>query len=282
MYYGFLGIAAFLFAAQFLFQQRYQRICGAAWTSTLTFTLLINLIGCALQLTLGGFRLEFTWYAMALAAAQATAGILGNAASIRALSTVNLAVYSMFSMLGGMVLPFAYGVLIGGESLTLSKVGCGLLIVVALWLTVKGERGVWRNTRYYWAVFVLNGMSGVIASIHQSNELLRVNSTSFMALTNLTAVAVSAALLMAKTHALPRLPLKPLGFACGYAAFTGIGNLLLLLALMHLPASVQYPIVTGGVIFFSTVVSALRREKITRITWISALLALASTVLIAL
>lgn len=282
MYYGFLGVAAFLFAAQFLFHQRYQRICGSGWASTLTFTLLINLIGCALQLTLGGFRLQFTWYAMALAAVQAAAGILGNYASIRALATVNLAVYSMFSMLGGMVLPFAYGVLIGGEALTFSKVGCGLLIVLSLWLTVKGERGVWKNTRFYWAVFVLNGLSGVIASIHQSNALLRVNSTSFMALTNLTSVAVSAVLLLAGQRAFPRIAAKPLGFACGYAAFTGIGNLLLLLALMHLPASVQYPIVTGGVIFFSTVVSWLRREKIARITWISALLALLSTVLIAL
>ena len=52
------------------------------------------------------------------------------------------------------------------------------------------------------------------------------------------------------------------------SAFSGIlgrvGNFLLLIALSHLPASAQYPFVTGGVMIVSTVICFFTKEKPTR------------------
>lgn len=68
----------------------------------------------------------------------------------------------------------------------------------------------------------------------------------------------------------------------GYAVFTTVGNLLLLITLKHIPASVQYPAVTGGVMLVSLLISVARKEKITKKDIISTVIAFASTVMIAL
>ena len=70
-------------------------------------------------------------------------------------------------------------------------------------------------------------------------------------------------------------------FASGYGVFNGIGNLFLLISLVHLPASVQYPLVTGGVMLFSTLISALRKEKIEKKEYIAAVISFAASVLMA-
>jgi multidrug transporter EmrE-like cation transporter len=47
----------------------------------------------------------------------------------------------------------------------------------------------------------------------------------------------------------------------GYGVLNKIGNFLLLIALAHLPASVQYPMVTGGVMICSTVICFFTHQK---------------------
>ena len=64
--------------------------------------------------------------------------------------------------------------------------------------------------------------------------------------------------------------LKPLIFISliGFSNYTG--NFLHLLAANHVPASVQFPLVSGGVIVLSAIVSAfVFKEKLTKKEWIS-------------
>ena len=70
-------------------------------------------------------------------------------------------------------------------------------------------------------------------------------------------------------------------FAGGYGIFNGVGNWFLLLSLIHLPASVQYPLVTGGVMVFSTIISAIRKEKLTKSDYIAAGISFVASVLMA-
>ena len=46
-------------------------------------------------------------------------------------------------------------------------------------------------------------------------------------------------------------PARSIGSSAGYGLITTVANLILLIALLHVDASVQYPIVTGGVIVLS-------------------------------
>jgi multidrug transporter EmrE-like cation transporter len=66
----------------------------------------------------------------------------------------------------------------------------------------------------------------------------------------------------------------------GATAYTG--NFLHLLAASDVPASVQFPLVSGGVIVLSALVSAfLFKEKLSKKEWLSIAGAFASTVLFA-
>ena len=70
---------------------------------------------------------------------------------------------------------------------------------------------------------------------------------------------------------------------CGvYSAINSVGILMLLIALIHLPASVQYPLVTGGTMLFSLFISLLRHEKVTMRNFLGTALAIISTVIIIL
>ena len=71
-------------------------------------------------------------------------------------------------------------------------------------------------------------------------------------------------------------------FGTGYAVFATTGNLLMLLAILHLPATVQYPIVTGGVIVLSAVADLIRKERVTPRTWVAVAVAFVASVVIAL
>jgi uncharacterized membrane protein len=75
------------------------------------------------------------------------------------------------------------------------------------------------------------------------------------------------------------MKLSDLGNVAGNGACAGMGNLLQLMALATLDSSVLFPIVTGGTMLFSMMVSIIIKEKPSVKTIIASILAAASTVL---
>lgn len=280
--YVFLLVADLLFALQFLFNQQFRKRNGDGLDSTFTFSMYTNGISFIILLALNGFKLSFTWFSVAIALVYAIVLLFYSYSGLKAFSTANLSVYSIFTMLGGMLMPFAYGVIFLKEDFTLPKAVCILLIAVATAMSFEKGKGSKdrRNLKFYFAVFILNGLVGVLSKMHQSNAELCVDSGSFMATVNLCVFAMCLIFHLAKNRKVPLLPLKEVGNLACYAACSGIGNLLCLIALTTLPASVQYPIITGGVMVFSTIISIVRREKPSVKTLIATAIAFVSTVFI--
>jgi multidrug transporter EmrE-like cation transporter len=71
---------------------------------------------------------------------------------------------------------------------------------------------------------------------------------------------------------LPKTSPKAYIYTTGYGIINKIANYLLLIALAVLPASVQYPFVTGGVMIVSTIISVLTKQKPSKKELISVLL----------
>ena len=286
LYYTLVIISTVLFSLQFLFNQRFQETYGTGMKATQVFSLYKSLVIILMMLLISGFRIEFTWFSLGMAAVYAVSGIAMGYYSLKAFSVANLSVYSVFSMLGGMILPFFLGVLFFDEGDNLVfKIICCALIVVAVLLNIKSGKQDKKALLYYFAVFVLNGMAGVISKLHQSSPLPHVNSTSFMLLSSAVSVIISAAWLLMAYRELPLIKGKNIFFVSGYGVFNGLGNLFLLIALSGengLPASVQYPLVTGGVMVCSTVISTIRKEKLTVREYIATAIALLASVFIAL
>ena len=287
LYYVLVIISTVLFSLQFLFNQRFQQTYGTGMKATQVFSLYKSLVIILMMLLISGFKVQFSWFSLGMATIYAVSSIAMGYYSLKAFSVANLSVYSVFSMLGGMILPFFLGILFYDEGDNLVfKIICCALIVVAVLLNIKSGKQNKKALFYYFAVFVLNGMAGVISKIHQSSTSLSpVDSTSFMLLTAAVSVVISAAWLLIAYREIPLIKGKNILFVTGYGVFNGLGNLFLLIALSGengLPASVQYPLVTGGVMVCSTVISTIRKEKLTVREYIATAIALLASIFIAL
>ncbi len=281
LYYSLVFGATILFALQFLFNQKFEAVRGSDLKSALEFTLYKNAVIVILMLIISGFKVVITPFSVALSVIYAAACILMTYFSLKAFAVANLSVYSVFSMLGGMLLPFLLGIGFYDEKLTLFKVVCCVLITISVLLNLKGGKQSKKAFLYYMAVFILNGTVGVISTIHQNSELAHTDSTGFMFLSSLAGILISGIWMLAKYRKIPFIKGKALLFTTGYGVFNGIGNWLLLISLIHLPASVQYPLVTGGVMVFSTVISIIRKEKLSKTDYVAAAVSFIASVLMA-
>lgn len=276
VYYIIIIISAFLFALQFLFQSAYQSHSGNSWNASLKFSLYTSAFGVVPLIIINGFKIEFSVFSLWVSFIYALVYMLLNYASIKAFIYANLSVYSVFSMIGGMILPYTFG-LLWGEAFKLGGLICCILIILSIILSATNGNNSKKAIKYYFAVFFLNGMIGVVSKIHQGFPNLCTDSGSFMIYTKIWSLLMSVVLLLFSKDKSLSVNKKGLGCSFLFAVATSVGNLLLLIALLKLPASVQYPVVTGGVIVFSTLISLAKGEKLTGKAIISALIAFIAT-----
>lgn len=264
MYYGILTASVILFGIQFLFNERYQKASGSGLGNVMLFTLTSSLAGIVCLFFFNGPTLDCTPFTLLLASASAISGLLYSFCSLKAFSRVNLSLYSLFAMLGGMMLPFVVGILFYNEPLTLGKGVCVALIVVALALTVKRGGGDKWGWIYCAGVFVLNGLSGVLSKLYQDAPYAKVSSAAYSIWIAIISVVLSGIVLLIVRKQLSRPSARAMAYALGCGAFNKVGNYLLLIALAVLPASLQYPFVTGGVMVVTTLLAYLTPQKPSR------------------
>ena len=228
--------------------------------ATFIFSLVNSLAGLFCLLVTSGFRLDFTPFTLVMAVLTAMNAIGYTFCSLKAFEHINLSLYSIFAMLGGMLLPFVVGIVFYDESLTVGKSIALILIAAALAFTVK--RGEKKNgTIYYVGVFVLNGMSGVLAKIFQSAPYEKTDAASYSIWSALVCAVISAFVLLAIRKSVKKPSAKAIALSSGFGAINKIANYMLLVALAVLPASVQYPFVTGGTMIVSTAIALISRQK---------------------
>ena len=259
-YYGLISAAVILFGITFFFNNKYQKLSGSGIGATFVFSFVNSVAGLLCLLIINGFALEFTPFTLVMAALTAINGILYTFCALKAFEHINLSLYSIFAMLGGMLLPFVVGIIFYDEPLTLGKGIALAVIIAALAFTVKpGEKK--KGTIYYVGVFVLNGMSGVLSKIFQSAPYEKASAASYSIWSALVAAVMSGVVIICIRNSVERPCIKSVSLAAGFGAINKIANYMLLIALAVLPASVQYPFVTGGTMIVSTVISLITRQK---------------------
>lgn len=282
MYYALIVLSVLMFGGCFALNDAYRKSCGSGIRISLQFSLIGSLAGFAVLTVANGFRLELTAFSLVMAILASVNGFAFTFCSFQALDRINLSLYSLFSMLGGMVLPFLQGILFYGERMSLAKAICFLLITAALILTVeKGERK--KGTVYYACIFVLNGMSGVLSKYFAEADFPKTDAASYTNLICVCSVVISGALLLTVFRNKPKGErFSSLGAVIGAAAgiTNRLANLILVIALAHVDASAQYPMVTGGVMIVSTLISLFGPNKPTKKELLSVALAFLGLVLL--
>ena len=263
LYYALIILSVVMFGGCFTLNDVYRKIRGSSIKISLQFSLVGSLAGFIVLIFANGLSFEFTPFTLIMAILTSINGFAFTFCSFKALDRINLSLYSLFSMLGGMMLPFLQGILFYGEKMSLAKLLCFLFITVALMLTVeKGERK--KGTIYYVCIFVLNGMSGVLSKFFAESTFPKASATGYTNLTSVCSVAISGVLLLVLSKKHPKESRFSLAGATvsAVAGITNkIANLVLVIALAHVDASVQYPMVTGGVMIVSTLICFFGKNK---------------------
>ena len=261
MYYALIMLSVVMFSGCFALKENYGKRQGSGIKQSMVFLLISSVAGLVVMVIFGGFKLSYTHFTGIMALLSSLNALGFTLCSFKALNTINLSVFSLYSMLGGMLLPFLQGVIFYGEELTVAKVLCLLFIAASLILTIQKGTGK-GGAIYYTGVFILNGMSGVISKIFASAPYPKTNAAGFMILSTIFNALIAAViiLILNKTKTNKQTPVTiTLGALSG--SLNRIANYILVFALTFVDASVQYPLVTGGTIIVSTVICFIRGVK---------------------
>ena len=296
--YFLIFLAVGCFALQFIFTKIYSKSVEQNFETALTMLFLTGIFGAALYFVINGFSLRFSTTSVWLAIVFAVVMIPYYTLSFKALTLGSVAIYSTFMMLGGMLLPFVYGTVWLHEPLSWGKaVGCALLCacIVAQGVSQKkAEDGKNKgNTLFFLlclCIFIVNGLTGVIAKAHQTRPAA-VDEVSFIVLSCLFTALLSLFLLSVRLcfkrqGALLSVKTVCKGKALGIVFLLGAamhtGNFLILIAAASIPASVQFPLISGGTILLSALLALLLfKEKPPKKEWLCILSAFLSSLFFA-
>lgn len=267
-YYCMVIGAALLLALDFSFSKTYQAWEGITILAGLKFNTLNGLVTAAIFFTLSGFKMEFSAYSALLAFCMSLFAMIYSVVGFRVLKDGNMSIYSIFLMSGGMLLPYLFGVMFLNEDLTLSRT-IGLTIILVAAVLSNGIKGKLKTSFLLLcaAVFVLNGAVSILSKCHQINTANHAVSSTML----ITYTGIAKFVIGCTVFPFCRRNVEPLPFSSKRTVYVvicsalvgGVSYMLQLTGARELPASVLYPIVSGGSIIFSALSGKLLfKEKL--------------------
>lgn len=256
MYYSMVIIATLLLAFDFSLLKKYQALEGTSVIAGLRFNALNGLFTAVIFFGFSGFQLDFSWYSTLLAFIMSLFAMIYTIIGCRVLRDGNISIYSLFLMSGSMLLPYLFGIIFLDETITFFRI-FGIFFILASAILSYDIKYKPKPSFLLLciAVFILNGAVSIISKCHQINTTFQtVSSTIFIIYTGLAKVLIGCAVLpfcKERTRFLTFSSKKAVMLVICSALIGGISYMLQLTGAKELPASVLYPIVSGGSIIFS-------------------------------
>ena len=275
MNYVLVLIATILLAFEFAFSKKYQASEGTSLISGLRFNTVSGLFTAIIFFALSGFKLPFSLFSLIMAFLMSSLCMLYSIIGFQILRKGNMSLYSLFLMSGGMLLPYVFGILFLQEPLTILRV-LGILFILAAVYLSNPAKGNLDKSQFGLCViiFILNGFVSIISKCHQINVTFSpIDNTAFVMYTGICKCLMSSVALLFCKSKEPKYTFTTktsLYLILGAACIGGISYTFQLMGAKALPASVLYPLITGGSIIFSTLCGKLLfKEKITKFQAIS-------------
>ncbi len=262
-----LILADLLLAGNFAVTKGYQKREGVSAEKGLKFNVAFGFFSALLMTVLQGFRVELSLYSAAMALGFAALIVSYTLIGFRIMEHGTMALYTVFLMTGGMVVPYLWGLIFLGEPFTLLRTA-GLAVIIAAVVISNSANAKFDPRQLVWCclVFVINGFTSVVSKEHQIS-VAPVSTMSFVCLCGMARFVISliALLFVKKGRVALKMEGKSALFTLGSALFSGFSSILQLTGAKSLPATVLYPIVTGGsIIFIALAGRLLFREKLSR------------------
>lgn len=313
MYYAMLIGASFLFGSQFMVTKAFEKNYGKTVRASLSFSLLYSLfagvIFFIIKLISSGTVFNLNSFSLCMAFGLSLVNILSSTIGIKTLALGDIAVYSLFLMLGGMIVPFFAGIVFLKESVSVCNLIGVAIMIIALCLPVffgkktknageaKTDGDTKKKTSVFFYVlcvflFILNGLSSTLSKFNSVREGAALGAEftfytyGIQFVISLAAFALTTASGKSdKTQNEEKQPVilfRPVAIGCGaaFGAVNGTAFLMSSVAAEHVVAVAQYPLITGATILFSSLLAFLfYREKPTALQLVQIVIALAATIL---
>lgn len=274
--YLLIILADILLAVNFSLQKRYQEKMGIGAYAGLFFNAVLGLFTALVFGVGNGFMINFSMYSIIMIIIMSVLSSVYMIIGFRILRSGNMSFYTLFLMTGGMTVPYVWGVIFLKEQINLMRVVGMIFIILSIVLSnlskVKSDK---KLISLCCVVFFLNGFVSVISKMHQiSTTYETVSTMDFMfwsGLVNFIICGVALMLLKRNHTDTKQIDIKsimPIIFLS--AIVNGLSFVCQLIGAISIPASVLYPLVTGGTIIFSTITGCvIFKEKLSIRQWIS-------------
>ena len=287
--YILVMIAVGLLALGFIIQKIYQKSSSSSNESSIIFSIISACCSVVVLIFLNGFSFSITWYSAINSILRALCCLLYTVLGFQIMREGKVAFYMLFLMSGGMLVPAVWGWVFLKEIINPFHVIGVAVIIFSIILSNSGStRPSSKTLLKCCAVFVLNGFVSVFSKLHQINTTYAsVGTTEYAMLGTLASILTSIALLSflviknnTKSELRGHFKLRTLLLVPLYSAIGTISSLLQLEGAKNLPASVLYPMITGGTIILTGVFALLFfGEKLSKRGWVGIVLCLAGTCL---
>lgn len=290
MQYAMLAFAALLLAVSFGANKGYQLICGESPKKALGFNSLLGLFTFFVFVFINRFEFSFTLFSLFLSVLMNVLLVSYSLIGFKLLKSGTMALYTVFLMSGGMILPYIFGIVFLNEPFGILRLAALALIFLGIIIANNGKRKTSKKQLLMCAaVFILNGFVSIISKIHQTETVFpTVTAAEFVMLGGIVRFVLCGTLFIVmkdknevrKPPERENLFPKLICLIMLAAISDGVSYLLQLRGASNLPATVIYPFITGGSIVFSTLAGTLVfGEKLTVRTAISVALCFCGTLM---
>lgn len=287
-----LLVSGFLFSSEFIFTKLYEKECGSSYKATVNFTLVSGILMLLMLLICNGFTVQFSTFSVLMATLFAVVNVVANVIAIKAVSLGSVAIFTLFMMLGGTIVPFVFGAVFLDEIVKVVYIIAVILLMVALALPIldKNEKKE-KNGKTFWffiglcsILFFLNGANTIIGKVHQIN-LNAVSTIDFLTIKYMARVLCGLAMVFTcpdenKYKGIFTKNSIKSGF--GYAFVHVTATILQLYCALTVDACLMYPLVTGACLIFTPILALLLfKEKINNFVFLEIILSVIATILFA-
>jgi drug/metabolite transporter (DMT)-like permease len=302
-YYLIVLLAVVGLAVNFCLTKLYQNRTGTGFRISVLFNIITGAFTAVLFFFINGFMNGFSLHFTSFSWLMAFLLLLfcGGYALIgfKIIAMGDIAVYTLFLMLGGMMLPYFFGLILLEEQFSYLRLAGLILMVIAIALSGReGGKGEKKKGSLVFfllcmIVFCLNGGGSIVSKIHQLPENIdrAVLSPVFVMMAGIIRVVIFSLIyfgirlhdkkLPADRRPAPiNLPVSAILIMLASSAVDGASYLCQLAGASHLPATVLYPMITGGSVVLTAIAGRIFfGQKLTRQATIGIVLCLIATLL---
>lgn len=290
MGYLLLCFSAFLLSLNFAATKFYQSRYGNTLQTGLIFNVLSGLITAVVFFPFIEVGNLAGWFSIGMVVLQTVFIVSYTLIGFQLMEKGTVALYTMALMTGGMLVPYFYGMAFLNESVYWVNLLGVMVIVIAMVLMNAGEEKLnKRNVFLLACVFLINGGTSIVTKVHQTSELATFGTLEYIWFSGVARAGLSAAILpFLKEQNRERreengLLKSAFLFVVPILASVALDKLSLGLQLVGAkttPATMMFPIISGGTVAFTAMVSfALFREQLSKKSIVALVICLIGTLL---